>query len=412
MQPADVVIVGGGPAGAAAAITLARAGRDVVVVDKARFPRDKTCGDGLTTLALRQLTALGLDPSSVPSWTEVDRFSIRSPSGRWVQLPLPRHAGLYAAVARRAELDAALLDVARRAGARVLDGAACIGASQREDRVVVQVSGHDDLHARYVVGADGMWSPTRKYLDAPHEVGYRGEWHAFRQYFADVGEQAQHELIVWFEPDFLPGYVWSFPVGDGGANVGFGIWRGGSYSVGAMRDLWEELPRRPHIRAVLGDRAHPVEPHRAWPIPARIDRVTLAAGRAVWVGDAASACDAMTGEGIGQALETGVWAAQAIVAGGAGDAAAVRAHYERRVRGDLVPDHRMSMLLIRALRHRKGTRFPLWLVDRNDWTRRNFARWLWEDYPRAMIATPRRWHRGMFTGPGAVFTPASVHAPR
>jgi len=72
----------------------------------------------------------------------------------------------------------------------------------------------------------------------------------------------------------------------------------------------------------------------------------------------------------------------------------------------------MSMLLIRALRHRKGNRFPLWLVDRNDWTRRNFARWLWEDYPRAMIATPRRWHRGMFTGPGAVFMAASVQAPR
>jgi hypothetical protein len=61
------------------------------------------------------------------------------------------------------------------------------------------------------------------------------------------------------------------------------------------------------------------------------------------------------------------------------------------------------MLLVRGLRHRKGNRFPLWLVDRNDWTRRNFARWLWEDYPRAMIATPSRWHRGMFTGPGVRF---------
>jgi len=65
MLSADVAVVGGGPAGAAAAITLARAGRDVVLVDKARFPRDKCCGDGLTTGALRLLETLGFDPSTV-----------------------------------------------------------------------------------------------------------------------------------------------------------------------------------------------------------------------------------------------------------------------------------------------------------------------------------------------------------
>ena len=64
----DVVIVGGGPAGSAAAITLARAGRSVTVIDKASFPRDKCCGDGLTTGALRRLEGLGLSPSAIPSW--------------------------------------------------------------------------------------------------------------------------------------------------------------------------------------------------------------------------------------------------------------------------------------------------------------------------------------------------------
>ena len=67
MISADVVVVGGGPGGMAAAIPLARAGREVVVVDKARFPRDKCCGDGLTTAALRLLETLGLEPASVPS---------------------------------------------------------------------------------------------------------------------------------------------------------------------------------------------------------------------------------------------------------------------------------------------------------------------------------------------------------
>lgn len=391
--------MGGGPGGASAAITLARAGQHVVLLDKARFPRDKTCGDGLTTLALRWLERLGLDPATVKSWTPVDRFSIRSPSGRWVRLPLPQGAGLYAAVARREELDAALLDVARAAGVDVRDSVGATGARQDASGVTVE-TGEAEISAGYLIGADGMWSPTRKYLGAEHEAGYRGEWHAFRQYFANVSERAQHELIVWFEPDFLPGYMWSFPVGDGGANVGFGIMRGATYPVGAMRDLWRELPQRPYIRDAIGVDAVPQGDHKAWPIPARIDQVTLAKGRALWVGDASAACDVMTGEGIGQALETGAWAAEAIVAAGA-DASIARDLYERRVRADLVPDHKMAALLSRALKHRKGNRFPLWLVDRNDWTRRNFARWLWEDYPRALTVTPHRWHKGMFTGPGA-----------
>src|SRR5205807_6308905 len=122
MIAADVAVVGGGPAGAAAAITLARAGRDVVVVDRARFPREKCCGDGLTADALRQLEALGLRPEVVASWQRVDNVWVRSPSGRTVRLPLPRGQGTYAAVARRRDLDAALLDEARAAGAEVHDG--------------------------------------------------------------------------------------------------------------------------------------------------------------------------------------------------------------------------------------------------------------------------------------------------
>lgn len=398
---ADVAVVGGGPAGAAAAVTLARAGREVVLVDKARFPRDKTCGDGLTTSALRQLERLGLDPAAVPSWQAVDDVAISPPSGRQVRFRLPADRGLYAAVARRVELDEAVLDLARGAGATVLDSHACTGASHpAPDRVRLDVEGLGTLDARYAIAADGMWSPMRKFLGAS-VPGYRGDWHAFRQYYRDVSPAAARELFVWFEADLLPGYAWSFPLAGGGANVGFGIHRGAKVAVPAMKELWPELLARPRLRAVLGDRAVPEGPHRAWPIPARVDRMTLATGRALFVGDAAAACDLMSGEGIGQALLTGTRAAEAVLDAGPHDPGLAADRYRAAVHHDLVADHRASKLLVRAMRHRKGTRTALALAGANDWTRRNFARWLFEDYPRALLATPGRWHRHMFSAPGA-----------
>ncbi|HYZ99700.1 MAG TPA: geranylgeranyl reductase family protein [Acidimicrobiales bacterium] len=404
MHAADVVVVGGGPAGAAAAITLARAGRGVVVVDRARFPRDKVCGDGLTTGALRLLEGLGLDPGGVASWRRVDDVVVRGPAGHEVTFPMPRGDGTHAAVARRSDLDAALLDVARTAGVTVLDGYASVGAREDAREVTVAVDGMGELTAPYAVAADGMWSPTRKHLGLAAS-GYRGEWHAFRQYFGGVATLASRQLFVWFEPDLLPGYAWSFPLAGGVANVGFGTVRGGKVTrVRDMAGIWRELLRRPHIRRVLGDGARPESRHRAWPIPARVDQAVLTGRRTLFVGDAAAATDPLTGEGIAQALLTGIVAAEAIVGDPSGadpSPGVVMARYRQAVRRALLADHRMSLLLARLVSHRKGVRAGLRLAGATGWTRRNFARWLFEDYPRALVATPRRWHQGMFTGPGA-----------
>ena len=403
MDTIDVAVIGAGPAGTAAGITLARSGIDVTVFDKATFPRDKTCGDGLTALALRMLEQLDFDPSVVESWNYVADIYVSGPNGHQIHLPMPSaDQGRFAAVATRLDLDSALVDLARKEGAHLVEGTTLVDAKEDDAGVLLTITDDSgaqrELRARWVVAADGMWSPTRRALGVS-EPGYRGEWHAFRQYISDVGERAASELHVYFEADLLPGYFWSFPLPGRRANIGFGIQRGGKVAVGDMGPLWEDLLTRPHIADLLGADWTPDAAHRAWPIPARIDTATKATRRTLFVGDAVAACDVMSGEGIGQALFTGIQAAEAIRDRAAlGD---VAQRYAHAISDELEPDHRMSALLVRALQHRKGARAAIRVAGATPWTRRNFARWLFEDSPRGIAFTPSKWRRGALSSPGA-----------
>lgn len=393
----DVLVVGAGPAGCAAAITLARAGRRVGVVDKARFPRDKCCGDGLTTLALRELAPLGLRPEHVPNWQAVGEVWLRSPSGREVCLALPAE-GTFAATAPRRELDAALVQLAREAGASVHEGHTITAVRALPNMVEIDTDAGATLTAGHLIAADGVWSPTRRLLGLG-EPGYLGEWHAFRQYAGNVTGPAAHRLYVWFEPDMLPGYAWSFPLPGGRANIGFGVLRGGPHTGKSMAAQWAGLLDRPHIRAALGPDAQFEGRHTALPIPAAIDRAVLTHGRVLFVGDAARATDVMTGEGIGQALLTGRLAAEAIRVGSDGADNDVAAAYERAVHGELFADHRLSKVLNGWLARPLLARGAVRVAGLTAWTRRNFVRWMFEDEHRAIVFTPRRWHRRFLKRP-------------
>jgi geranylgeranyl reductase family protein len=398
MEPVvDVAVVGAGPAGVAAALTALRHGCSVVCVDKTTFPRDKTCGDGLTTGALRDLEALGLTRAEFLATgpAEVRETVLVSPGGRRVTLPMPSGPGLHAAVVMRRELDAALVALAHRRGVDLREQCAVEKLVPRDAEVELLCSDGRTVRAHHVIAADGHWSPMRRALepDAPRDLG---EWHAVRQYFADVNDP---RLWVLFERDLLPGYAWVFPLPHGGANVGYGVLRSDGRRGRDLRQLWPELLARPLLREILGRDARPAEPVRAWPIPTRYEPERLARGRVLFVGDAAGVVDPMTGEGIAQALETGALAAEAVLAGGEPDAVAAR--YRRTVGRGLGRDLRFASALQSLLRYPFGARAAIAAAGLTPWTRRNFARWMFEDYPRAALLTPRRWHRGMFTGSGA-----------
>jgi flavin-dependent dehydrogenase len=206
-------------------------------------------------------------------------------------------------------------------------------------------------------------------------------------------------LWVLFEPDLLPGYAWVFPLPDGRANVGFAMRRGEGRQGRIVKERWLELLERPTIRAALGPTAEPEGPHRAWPVPTHFDPDALTHGPILFVGDAAEVVDPMTGEGIGQALVTGILAAEAVAGGG--DTVAVARRYRREVVRTLGTDLRFAQWVQHVLDRPFTTRAAMRAVDWNDWTRRNFARWMFEDYPRAALVTPRRWRRGLLTTKGA-----------
>ena len=392
VRDSDLLIIGAGPAGCAAAITAARAGRNVVVIDRASFPRDKTCGDGLTTAGLRILESLGLPLTALTSSASVREVVVVSPTGRRIGLPLPS-AGEYARVIARVDLDLALVQHTRSAGATIVED--CALAELKCGAADVEATAVDGtvFRAPFAIAADGNYSTVRRLLD-PHAAPVLGEWSAFRQYFSGVDE---HRLWVLFERDFLPGYAWVFPLPNGRANVGIAIPRGPGVTGKVLAKKWRDLLTHTSMRGILGPRATPEGTHRAWPIPSHLVPDRLVTNRVLFVGDAAGVVDPMTGEGIAQALETGVLAARATAGGRAPEvvASSYRAEVERTLGRDL----RFGRRLQRVLAHPLGANGALGIVDLNGWTRRHFARWMFEDYPRALLLTPDRWHRRMLNPP-------------
>ena len=203
-------------------------------------------------------------------------------------------------------------------------------------------------------------------------------------------------MWVWFSPALLPGYAWSFPLGDGTVNVGVARRRRRrvASSPSAWRAILAQTVPRIARRARLGARRRPA---RAWPIPTRLssrEPRRRSDGGVLFVGDAAGAADPFTGEGIGQALETGI-------ARRRGDRSLVVDRQRRRTLRDrpcsptLGRDHRLGQLLSAALRApgrcaRRAARSS----TRGDFMRRNVGRWLFEDYPRSVVASPRSWSDG------------------
>lgn len=316
----DVLVVGCGPAGSATATWLARAGREVTVLDAARFPRDKTCGDGLTPRAMLEVDRLGLG-----GWAR-DRVTIRGLElrgfghERRVPWPAGEHGGTGSAV-RRTVFDDRLRQVAAEAGADVHHGVRVTGVERGDDGEVTTVRTEGGrVGCRTLVVADGVRSPVGRLLgrtwhrDTVYAVAARSYVRSGRHAHPWIGS----DLELRDEAGAIqPGYGWVFPLGDGELNLGVGAL---ATSARPANVAVKELLRH-YARSISGDWALQGEPRAVTSalLPMGGAVSTVAGPNWAAVGDAAACVNPLNGEGIDYALEGGRLLAELIVAGhGAG----------------------------------------------------------------------------------------------
>jgi len=317
----DVLVVGGGPAGAAAGYWLAEAGHSVVVVEKKRFPREKTCGDGLTPRAVHQLEEMGLAERLAGQQRYEGLRSIAH--GLTLELEWPEHPlyPSYGYVVRRRDLDEMVAEQAVKAGATLLpateavapvvEGGLVTGAvvhQKDEDR-------HEELRARYLVVADGANSRFGRALGTSRDRTYPLGM-AVRGYY----ESPRHD-DPWIESHLdirdkdgnnLPGYGWVFPVGDGTINVGVGLlstfagWK--NINTSHLMDAF--CATAPEYWGISPETS--CGPPTGGKLPTGLSVQPNVGPTWLTVGDAAGSVNPFNGEGISVAYETGRLAADSV----------------------------------------------------------------------------------------------------
>jgi geranylgeranyl reductase family protein len=323
-QEADVIVVGAGPAGSATACFLARAGIDVLVLEKATFPREKVCGDGLTPRGVKALVRMGVPISEQDGWLQNKGLRIIG-GGVRLELPWPELSSYpgYGLVRSRLDFDETLARTAQQAGARLLEGVTVTGPVLDEGGRIIGVQARatgqpDDIErqyrARVVVAADGNSSR----LSLAMGLGKRDDRPlgvAVRTYYTSPRHQDDYLeswLDLWDGDRLLPGYGWIFGMGDGTSNVGLGMLNtSASFKNVDYRDLLRRwLAGMPAEWGYTEENR--TEPVRGAALPMGFNRTPHYSRGLLLAGDAGGMVNPFNGEGIAYAMEAGEMAAQVI----------------------------------------------------------------------------------------------------
>ena len=332
----DVLIVGAGPAGCAAAITLAQAGRQVMLIDQHNFPRDKICGDGLIPDSMQALQALGVLDAVRQAATPVKGLVCHGPKGGRLCIP-----GDLAVLPRKV-LDACLFERAKAAGASAITHVRYLepirDSNARVTGARVNINGRQsEISANWTILATG--ATVNALQAAGHCTRALPSAMALRVYlhnpnFVDNdGKPIEHLHISWHK-SYAPGYGWIFPCPDGVYNVGVGLygmhesgWRNKLANLPGFGHLKTHIkPKKPNLAELfkqftdtnpmakrLLETGKMIGDIKGAPLRCSLEGAKPAAPGLLVAGEAMGSTYALTGEGIGKAMETGILSAQALL---------------------------------------------------------------------------------------------------
>lgn len=393
----DVIIVGGGPAGATAALYARRAGLNALLLEKAHFPRDKICGDALGGRAvgiLRELNLLAETERLPGAKVRSIIFGGTNHCEADIEICNERRPDLSGYVITRQVFDSFLFDQARRAGGDcregwevtgiVLENNAVCGVKARE----VNTGAVREFRANVVLGADGYKSIISRCLDL-YEVDSRHWITAIRSYYRGVTGLTDKIELHYLE-GVLPGYFWIFPLNDGMANVGIGM------ITGAMKRKHVNLVQAldgaiglAHFSHRFRGAARLTKPV-GWQLPVGSKRRPCSGAGYMLLGDAAGLIDPFTGEGIANAMYSGRSAVEiARLACAEGDfSAASLARYESGIWNEVGGELKTSARLQRIARFQPLLNFTIRKAAANPGVRDVISAMIAEEMPRKALTSP------------------------
>jgi menaquinone-9 beta-reductase len=316
----NVIVVGAGPSGCSSAIFCARQGLNVLLLEKEFFPRDKTCGDGISGKSIKILNEIGINPKTITGleFSFIKSTTLTSPKGDKVKIGFDKSEGEFAGiVCPRKQFDNLLFEtVKKEESITVMQGIQVTDVLMNEKQVIgvkgIEKGEEKEFKAKIIIAADGAYSVIRRKLNLFDSDS--NNWIvAVRAYYDKVKIPDKNSIELHFIDSILPGYFWIFPVSETKANIGLGIIQ--SFVPKKKLNLKKELIKIIQEHPVFKERfkdSIALSEINSWNLPiGSVHRKNYFNG-VLFVGDSAGLIDPFTGEGIGNALFSGKIASIAV----------------------------------------------------------------------------------------------------
>lgn len=377
----DLIICGAGPAGSTCALALEDSGLSVALIDKQAFPRDKICGDAVAPYVPNVLETLHPKyKTAFESFKEkeiVTTLRVVAPNQKNIDLKFPREG----AISMRMHLDHFLFEHAQQlSNVTPFIGNAVSEIKRNDHQVEVQLKDGTNLEGKIVIGCDGAQGVVAKNL-TDNKIDLKHNSAAVRAYYKNVKGIPDKTFELHYLEDLMPGYFWIFPLPDGFVNVGFGMLSQtiSDKKINLRKELNQIIETTPYLKERFSE-AELIDAPKGFGLPLGSRKITISGDRFMLCGDAASLIDPLSGEGIGQAMISGryaAWHAKKCFETQDFSAKNMKA-YDKMVYDKLWKEHRMHYFTQRAIANRP------WLINgfanialKNSFVMRLFQRAFW-----------------------------------